>query len=343
MAAAPIFDDPLDRTIVITDKERQERALSPENRKLGAMLLHARGFVILKGAVPETLVDQLRSSFSRIYADCCDSMADRSTKLLQGKTTGTMFWERKARFRIFPRLSPPFSDPYVLANPFATAILKETLGDGFYCKSVSSDTCVNGAIKQAPHRDLDFYNGALPAGATVNIPIMRCGLHNGPLEVWPGGSHLWHGNKFVEFGLLPFTQDGENPSVEDFAQHVPSKKIDLRPGDLLIRDPGMWHRGNPNPTDEPRTMLTTAYFRSGYFYEYGDPLHNLDRTLYDALDPSVRGLFSYVYDGKDASYWKLRYGRANRQIKDWRYLGAPLRIGSRWWERLRDASRKRRG
>ena len=315
----------------------------PENRKLGAMLLHARGYVLLKGAVPEALVTEMHDAFRTIYADCQEAMVDRRGKLLVGKATNTVFWERKARYRIFPRLSPPFSDRYVLANPFAMAILTESLGEGFYCKSVSSDTCINGAIRQAPHRDLDFYNGAPPFGATINIPIMHCGLHNGPLEVWPGGSHLWHGEKFVAFGVLPFTQDGENPEVEAFAEHLPSKKIELRPGDLLIRDPGMWHRGNPNPTDEPRTMLTTSYFRPDFFYDYGDPLHNLDKGLYEALDPAVRGLFTYLFDAKDSRYWKLRYGRAHRQLKDRRLLGAPLRIGSQWWERLRDASRKRRG
>jgi len=104
----------------------------------------------------------------------------------------------------------------------------------------------------------------------------------------------------------------------------------------------MWHRGNPNPTDEPRTMLTTSYFRRDFLYDYGDPLYNLDRPLFDALDPSVRGLFGYVFEKKDARYWKIRYGRAHRLLKERRYIGAPLRIGSRWWDRL-ETSLKRRG
>jgi hypothetical protein len=35
--------DPLDRSIEISDEERRTGALSTENRKLGAMLLHWRG------------------------------------------------------------------------------------------------------------------------------------------------------------------------------------------------------------------------------------------------------------------------------------------------------------
>lgn len=333
--------DPLDRSIHVSDEERRTGALSVENRKLGAMLLHGRGYVLLKNAVPLELVTELRTAFRDLFADCKASVVnEKSREIATGVATKTIFWQRNSRFRIFPRLTGPFSNPLVLANPFAFSIINETLGDDIYCKSVSSDTCVNGARIQAPHRDLDFYDGAKPFGATVNIPIMHCGLHNGPLEVWPGGSHLWHGEKFFKFGVLPFVQDGENPTVEALMEHLPSKKIDLVPGDLLIRDPGMWHRGTPNPTDEPRTMLTTSYFRQTFFYDYGDPLHNLDEELFAALDPSLKPLFAYAFDKTNPFYRKMQRARTYRAIKRRRLFGAPFRIGERWYERVQDAVRR---
>ncbi|HET9622891.1 MAG TPA: phytanoyl-CoA dioxygenase family protein [Kofleriaceae bacterium] len=333
--------DPLDRSIQISEEERRSGALSADHKKLGAMLLHGRGFVLLKNAVPEDLVTELRTVFRDIYADCKASKApDTSREITIGAATGTKFWHRNARYRIFPQLTGPFRDRFILANPFAFAILRETLGDDLYCKSVSSDTCVKGALRQAPHRDLDFYDGARPFGATVNIPLMHCGLHNGPLEVWPGGSHLWHGEPFFKFGVLPFTQDGENPTVEALMEHVPSKKIELAPGDLLIRDPGMWHRGTPNPTDEPRTMLTTSYFRSSFYYDYGDPLHNLDEAQFAALDPAIKPLFAYAFDKSSPFFKKLQRARAFKALKRRRVLGAPFRIGERWYERVHDAVRR---
>jgi ectoine hydroxylase-related dioxygenase (phytanoyl-CoA dioxygenase family) len=333
--------DPLDRGIEVSDEERRTGTLSAENRKLGAMLLHGRGYVLLKNAVPEELVTELRTAFRGIFSDCKASMGNETSReLTVGAATRTIFWQRNSRFRIFPRLTGPFSHRLVLANPFALAILTEALGDGLYCKSVSSDTCLKGALRQAPHRDLDFYDGAKPFGATVNIPIMHCGLHNGPLEVWPGGSHLWHGEKFFKFGVLPFVQDGPNPTVEALMEHLPSKKIELVPSDLLIRDPGMWHRGNPNPMDEPRTMLTTSYFRPTFYYDYGDPLHNLDDRLFAALDPSIKPMFAYAFDRTNPFYRKLRRDRAHRAIERKPVLGAPLRIGRRWYERMRDAVRR---
>jgi ectoine hydroxylase-related dioxygenase (phytanoyl-CoA dioxygenase family) len=338
--------DPLDLNVTISDQERRNGTLSPENTQLGAMLLHARGYVVLNGAVPEPLVTELRASFKTIYEDNARLLqaGPHYTEFIgEGKNGKSVFWERKSRFRIFPKLKGPFASPHVLRNRFAEPIIAETLGANYYCKFVSSDTCVKGAIKQAPHRDIDFYNEDNVRGCTVNIPIMHCGLHNGPTKVWPGGSHLWRSEKFFKFNLHPFIQDDVNPTVEVFASYLPSKKIELHPGDLLIRDPGMWHRGTPNQTDEPRTMLTSGYFRKDYYYGYGDPLHNLDEELYKELDPSVQELFMPFFDKNDWRYWKLRQSRAIRGLADRRYLGAPLRIGQRWADRVKAKIRTYRG
>ena len=81
----------------------------------------------------------------------------------------------------------------------------------------------------------------------------------------------------------------------------------------------MWHRGTPNPTDEPRTMLTSGYFRKDYFYPYGDPNYNLDEKLYAELDPSVRELFAPFFGATDWRVRKLRRDRALRNVVDRRY------------------------
>lgn len=329
--------DPLDSTIVISEEERRLGHLSAENRRLGAMLLHCRGYVVLSGAVPAELVARMRSAFNGIYADCKASATGARAVVLSGKATRTVFWERGARMRIFPRLTDPFNSPHVLANPFATPILEELLGARFYCKSVSSDTCMKGSVYQAPHRDLDFYDGADAFGYMVNIPLMHCGLHNGPIEVWPSGSHLWHKKLFFKFGLPPNQQDGDNPPVEAFMKHIPSKLLDIGPGDLLIRDPGMWHRGTPNTLEEARTMLTISYFRRSYFYNYGDPYYGLDQEAFDGLESSVRRRFDYCYDRSSSLYWKLQAQRAMTAVEQQRILGAPLRYGIKMAERLHEA------
>jgi ectoine hydroxylase-related dioxygenase (phytanoyl-CoA dioxygenase family) len=318
----PASIDPLEMNVVISPQEHRDGVLTAENVRLGTLLLHARGYVILKGAIPEALVAEVQSSFRALYEECVQHhrAGQRQTPPGDQQSAGTtVFWERGARFRIFPKLTGPFANKYVLRNPLADAIIAETLGADYYCKSVSSDTCVKGSTTQAPHRDIGFYDKDDVCGCVVNIALMHCGLHNGPIEIWPGGSHLWRSEMFGRFNVQPFVQDEPNPVMEVLASHIPSKLVELQPGDLMIRDPGMLHRGTPNPTDQPRTMLTAGYFRNDYYYPYGDVLHNLDEELYEDLEPSVQQLFRPFFDHTDWRYAKLRHDHAAGSAQMRRY------------------------
>ncbi len=307
------LDDSLQSNIVISAEEHHAGRLSTENIRLATLLLHARGYVILHGAVPEALVAELRSSFRELYDESIRQYRAGLHQTPPGDPQAgakSVFWERKSRFRIFPKLTGPFAERYVLRNPFADSIIAQIIGTDYYCKSVSSDTCVRGSTAQAPHRDIGFYDNDGVTGCLVNIPLMHCGLHNGPIEVWPGGSHLWRSATLRKFNVHPFVQDEPNPAVEILASHIPSTLIELRPGELMIRDPGMLHRGTPNPTDEPRTMLTAGYFRNDYYYPYGDVFYNLDEEIYRGMEPAVQQLFTAFFDKNDWRYSKVRQERA---------------------------------
>ena len=285
--------------IVLTDGERQRQRLEPDHLQLATLLLACQGYVILRGALPVELVDAMKRQYDEILADCLASASGQLPAQLPWRSRGnTVFWIVKARMRAFIRMNGAFADPRVVANPFAVAVLQGALGSAFYCNSVSSDTCLQGSTFQSPHRDIGFYRDGRSNGTIVNIPLMHCGLHNGPLEVWPGGSHLWSGEAFTRFGLVAFDQDKENPRMTAFANRLPSVKLDLMPGDLLLRDPGMLHRGTPNPTAEPRVMLTLGYFRDGVRYAFGDPEYSLDDASFAALDPKVQGLMEKRYRSK---------------------------------------------
>ena len=287
------------RHIVLTDRERQRQRLEPAHLQLATLLLACQGYVILRGALPIDLVDAMKRQYDEILADCEASAPDSLATPLPWRSRGnTVFWIEKSRLRAFIRMTDAFADPRVVANPFALAVLQGVLGSAFYCNSISSDTCLQGSAFQSPHRDIGFYRDGRSPGTIVNIPLMHCGLHNGPLEVWPGGSHLWDAAHFARFGLGAFDQDKENPRMTAFANQLASTRLDLIPGDLLLRDPGMLHRGTPNPTLEPRVMLTIGYFRDGVQYAYGDPAYSLDDASFATLDPRVQRLMAYRYRSK---------------------------------------------
>jgi ectoine hydroxylase-related dioxygenase (phytanoyl-CoA dioxygenase family) len=297
------------QALELSKEERESGRLSSNNLQLAKLIISCRGYVILRGALEQDFVDRIGREMTAIYEDCRSTLGLQETETTPdarhlvriSQDKGARFWFRKSRWRIFPRLTAPMNDPRLLANSFVVPILEELLGDDFYCKYLSSDTCVKGAMLQSPHSDIDgddtwVQNRWRPRGYVVNIPTMECGLHNGPLEVWPGGSHMWTTGLLEPFGLAPNVQDGRNPPVERVAAYFPSLKVVLLPGEILIRDLAMWHRGTPNPSDEPRTMLTIGYFREDKAYGYGDPSFNLDEALYGALPPRIQRMFKYYFN-----------------------------------------------
>jgi ectoine hydroxylase-related dioxygenase (phytanoyl-CoA dioxygenase family) len=185
-----------------------------------------------------------------------------------------------------------------VANPLALALIQAAFGHehGFFCKFVSSDTCLKGAKLQSPHRELDPGRTWEPCAYVVNVPMGRCGLDNGPLEVWYGGSHLWRQQTLEALGFDDDVQDDRNPDAERLAEAFPSRLLTLDQGDLLIRDPGLLHRGTLNKTDEPRSMLTICYFRNGKTHDYGKAEYNMDRTLWESFNPRVKALFAHAFE-----------------------------------------------
>jgi ectoine hydroxylase-related dioxygenase (phytanoyl-CoA dioxygenase family) len=282
--------------IAVSAAERRRGELSTQNFRLAALQLHTLGCTVLRGAIPGAVVAAAADAFDGVFADCVASL-DGESLLMAGITcrvarqTRAVFWERNHRWRIFPRLREPFDSPWMLANPFAMQLLRFQLGKDFSRKFVSSDTCLSGAELQSPHREMDPGLSWEPRGYIVNIPLQRCDLANGPLEIWPCGSHLWRDDVIRGLGFDDTVQDGRNPDFEWLASQFPSRRVLLDPGDVLIRDPALMHRGTVNTTDEPRTMLGVCYFRAGLTHNYGRLDLSMDRELYERLAPEIKHLF----------------------------------------------------
>lgn len=314
MSTSEVRPDVLPKqAIVLSDEELASGKLSADTRELAGLILSCRGYVVLKNALTLDFVDEIRREMLDIYNDCRHTLnlAETGTapsdvqKLHVSAKKRATFWYRKARWRIFPRMVAPMSDPRLMANQFVVPVLEDLLGEDFYCKYVSSDTCLDGSILQSPHTDVDsetmFVDNEWRArGYVVNFPIMECGLHNGPIEVWPGGSHMWSTRLVGKYGISPFVQDGRNPPAERAAEYFPSIKLAIGPGEILIRDLAMWHRGTPNPTAEPRTMLTLGFFRSDYYYGYGETGANVDEECFKDLHPRVQRMFAHHFSLKSS-------------------------------------------
>jgi len=277
--------------LTVSGSERAEGRLRPEQHRRAALLLHAAGCVVLRDLLPLDEVEKINTAFGQILEDCFNSKRGDAWYQVSEREQA-VFWERAARWRIFPKLRPPFDNETLLANPLIMSVLEDLLGSGFYCKFVSSDTCLSGSNLQPPHRELSAGGATTPCAYFVNVPLTLCGLENGPIEVWPTGTHLWQADVFDRYRLADDIQDDENQDMEEFASFFPSRKLVLEPGSILIRNPGMLHRGTPNLSEIPRTMLTICYLRRGHSHEYGDTRFNFDGALYERLSPAVKRVFA---------------------------------------------------
>jgi ectoine hydroxylase-related dioxygenase (phytanoyl-CoA dioxygenase family) len=274
----------------ISEDERSTGRLDDESLRTAALLLHTAGYVVLRDALPSDFVAQVRDAFEDILRDCERSREGDGWYQVSDRHRA-VFWERGSRWRVFPKLRPPLSDARLLANPLVMPLLDELLGEGFRCKFVSSDTCLRGSTTQAPHRELGAGGAREPVAYIVNVPLSRNTDRNGPLEVWPNGSHLWSAELLRRHGLSDEVQDGENPGIHELSERLPSERLLLDPGSILVRNPGMLHRGTPNRTRRPRSMLTVCYLRRDYDWDYGAREYNLDPQLFADLAPEVQSLF----------------------------------------------------
>ena len=150
-------------------------------------------------------------------------------------------------------LNPLFISPAFTAIPASLAIVRRLLGDDAEMVQYATDTPAKGSVYQEWHGDVpplfpeEPGHVPPPAIITMNFAMVDVSEDNGPFEV-ADGTHL-----------LPRPEALERIEKGD----VPLRKLLLKVGDVLIRDPRCLHRGTPNTTDTPRPVAVFAFERAG--------------------------------------------------------------------------------
>ncbi len=230
--------------------------------------LAANGFVILRDVVPPRVIAAARDAFQPLFAE-----AQR-----QGPNRGAH------RHSVAFPFAAPFDHPLLYANPAILAVLTRVLGDDLALAGVGSADCEPGAGYQPVHRDepADLYREApglsLPTYAVcVNIPLGDVHPVDGPMELWPGGTHC-----------LPLPD-----RLEQVAAGMTSVQATITAGSVLLRDIRTWHRGTPNRSAAARSMLGYAYVRSWFRYHTCAP-PRISAARWSALSERERSLLRYA-------------------------------------------------
>lgn len=249
----------------LTPEELKSGRLSGETLKSAVEQIKINGFVLFDSVLPEDLVSGLRAAFTEVFeAFVAETDPNRGA----------------SRYQMHLPFREPFINPAVIAHPIALSVIDAILGDDCVCHYFASDTALPGSEYQAVHSDIHllFPETELPVPAycmVLNIPLVEFRADNGPVEIWPGGTH--HMSSAVDMKAL--------------AGPMHSEPVLMGAGSLLIRDARMWHCGTPNRSDAPRTNLAMIFSRRWFKTRY--PPIEISRQTYDALPERAQKLFRF--------------------------------------------------
>lgn len=177
-----------------------------------------------------------------------------------------------------------FANEEIVANPIVMPLIRRMLGVDAACAWAAGDTPLPGSDYQAVHSDgrplFRKHDLSLPAYAlAVNFPLVDFTLDNGPMEIWPYGTHL--------FSEIKPTVGAAN------REPVP---VLMPAGSLLCRDTRLWHRGTPNHGAAPRPNLAFVYCRSWYRFEgeAGELSPTVSEEAYKAWGTDAQQVFRFA-------------------------------------------------
>ncbi|SEO31879.1 phytanoyl-CoA dioxygenase family protein [Paenibacillus sp. OV219] len=253
----------------LTEQERLTGVPEQETIEIAIEQIKKNGYIGFESVLSAEQIAELKDAFLPMFNEYIERF---------GYNTGTN------RAQMHLPFVQPFINDYMIANAFALPVIKAVLGEGVRATYLASDTACPGSDYQNVHSDMPplfpDLGVALPAYSLVmNIPLVDVNAENGPLEVWPGGTHLDPEN------TKHTSIDG--PDVRA-AKTMYSEKIHMPAGSIVIRDIRMWHRGTPNVTNENRTNIALIY--NNDWYGAGGSIH-VPQEAYDQASKEVKSLF----------------------------------------------------
>ncbi|WP_219835397.1 phytanoyl-CoA dioxygenase family protein [Paenibacillus sp. R14(2021)] len=238
----------------LSPKELKEGKLSPETLELAVQLIKVNGYVLFEEVLPRAQVDALFNSYVALLDPYLEKHREEILNPKNGFNDGTN------HVRLYLPFDKPFCDEAIIANPFVTDIVDHMLGEDCLMTYFATNTSMPGGKNAQPvHSDTSSRFGDrcavnLPiANLIVNYPLVDVNENNGPMEIWPGGTHLHPDNWYASTAF----------SKPKLAEHMHGIKMLMPAGSILIRDDRVWHRGTPNRSDKHRPNVALIYSANG--------------------------------------------------------------------------------
>ncbi len=258
----------------ITSEEKQSGTLSEPRLAEALRTFRDAGFVVLEDLYDPEWVAAMREAYNRTLQAHLGSIG--------GPEAAQQSTQERLHLGFYPPVIPPFSDPAHIANPIAVQIMESLLGKDLIASFFFSNTSYPGSGYQNIHRDHGHVFGTeLSVAAPVthialNMPLCDFTESNGSTEIWPGTQ------------LIVDTDPADGGKLAERVTAFPSMRTNLKIGALVLRDLRTWHRGTPNGTDTPRTMLSIVY-RRGWLWDSASM--NIPQATWNGWPERAREIF----------------------------------------------------
>lgn len=262
----------------LTSQESSSGRLKPQTLELAVQHVRNNGYVLLEGVLPQSFVTDLQHAFTPLF----EAHVAQVGPDFRGGLNAVN------HYNMYLPFAAPFCDERILANSFAQPIIDALLGDSCVCPYFASNVAMPGSTYQDVHADIvPLFPESMPVlppySVVLNIPLVDFREDNGPLEIWPGGTH----HHVAAAATIP-----------QIAAGMGSRRVLMPAGSLLIRDARLWHRGTPNRSGAPRPNLALVYTRS--WLKLQRPQIEIPRATYDGLSEWARKVFRFakIADGE---------------------------------------------
>lgn len=225
------------------------------------------GFCILRGFIHPDKMSKWKEEFSPLF--------DYFLKHYAGES-----FRGKSRYYVTLPFKPPFNDPEIFEHDTLVALLERVAGKDFVMCQLATDTPLEGSEYQDIHADCPhlFPESDVETPSfqlALNFPLCDVTTTNGPVEIARGTHKLKkeEGMKKINSG------------------EVKLEPIEMKLGDVMLRDVRGLHRGTPNKTDIPRPMVVIGYSRKWLFRP--EVSIKIAKKDFDKLTPRARNMLRF--------------------------------------------------
>jgi hypothetical protein len=242
-------------TFSISTEERGRGAILPDKLTQITTAIGSEGYAVVDGLISLETCDLLMASV----------LEDAASVKALGKPTPHEKATGQGHLQLGLRRFAPYVRPDLITNPLIENVVNAVLGSDAWLGFYSGNVNVPGSGHQPLHFDRPFSwktkeeaekdgQSWPPPTTTLSCSVALCSIteENGATEIYPGTQ------RETEVTTWP---PGERVSSHPdlIERWGPPQRMEIPAGGICFRDPRMWHRGVPNPTQMVRPMIAMTY------------------------------------------------------------------------------------